>query len=124
MSKTLPGTGRNYLLQLYRYIELNPVRAKRVEQPSDYVWSSYAVNALGKLSNLCTPHSLYLALGGKPKERRSNYRELFKHHIDGKLLEEIRLSVNKGMAIGNERFTDEIERLTGRRMKEKKWGGL
>ncbi len=25
-----------YLLQLYRYIELNPVRAGMVEQPSDY----------------------------------------------------------------------------------------
>ena len=29
-----------YLLQLYRYIELNPVRAGMVEQPSDYDWSS------------------------------------------------------------------------------------
>jgi len=51
----------NYLLQLYRYIDLNPVRAGIVEQPSDYVWSSYPINALGKTSELCTPHPLYLA---------------------------------------------------------------
>ncbi len=36
-----------YLLELYRYIELNPVRADMVDKPSDYSWSSYAINALG-----------------------------------------------------------------------------
>ncbi|OQK15463.1 hypothetical protein AU255_14630 [Methyloprofundus sedimenti] len=30
----------NFLLHLYRYIELNPVRAGMVKQPSDYSWSS------------------------------------------------------------------------------------
>ena len=56
----------SYLIQLYRYIELNPVRAGMVEQPSDYVWSSYPTNALGKASEICTPHPLYLALGRNP----------------------------------------------------------
>ena len=30
-----------YLLQCYRYIELNPVRAGMVAHPRDYQWSSY-----------------------------------------------------------------------------------
>jgi putative transposase len=34
-----------YLLHLYRYIELNPVRASMVAQPSKYVWSSYHIHA-------------------------------------------------------------------------------
>ncbi|MEZ9593140.1 transposase, partial [Shewanella sp. 10N.261.52.F9] len=38
----------DYLLQLYRYIELNPVRANMVDDPCKYQWSSYQVNALGK----------------------------------------------------------------------------
>jgi putative transposase len=50
-----------YLIHLYRYIELNPVRASMVAQLSDYVWFSYQINALGKVSNLCTPHCLYTA---------------------------------------------------------------
>ena len=112
----------NYLLQLYRYIELNPVRAGMVEQPSDYIWSSYQINALGKISELCTPHLLYLALGSGAIERQLNYRELFKYHVEGKLLEEIRSAANKGMALGNERFEAEIESLTGRRMTAKKMG--
>ena len=40
----------NYLLLLYRYIELNLVRTGMVGQPSDYAWSSYSINALGKES--------------------------------------------------------------------------
>jgi len=31
----------NYLLELTRYVVLNPVRAKRVEAPGDWPWSSY-----------------------------------------------------------------------------------
>ena len=31
----------NYLLELVRYIHLNPVRANMVETPSDYQWSSH-----------------------------------------------------------------------------------
>jgi putative transposase len=31
----------NYLLQVSRYIHLNPVQAKILERPEDYQWSSY-----------------------------------------------------------------------------------
>jgi len=51
-----------------------------------------------------------------------NYRALFAHHVEGDLLDEIRLSLNKGMAIGHDRFKDEIEKLTGRRLRLKKVG--
>ena len=112
----------NYLLQLYRYIELNPVRAGMVKHPSDYSWSSYPINALGKESNLCTAHPLYLALASESKERQAIYRELFKYQVEEQLLEDIRFATNKGMVLGNERFTAEIESLTGRRMTAKKMG--
>ncbi|MCL1045424.1 transposase [Shewanella electrodiphila] len=42
----------DYLIQLYRYIELNPVRANMVTDPAEYPWSSYQINALGKASQL------------------------------------------------------------------------
>lgn len=32
-----------YALELSRYIHLNPVRARLVRKPEDYVWSSYRV---------------------------------------------------------------------------------
>ena len=112
----------SYLLQLYRYIELNPVRAGMVEDPANYSWSSYQINALGKDLHLCTPHEHYLGLGSTTEKRQAEYRALFKYHVEGELLTDIRKSVNKGLALGNERFKAEIEQLTGRAMREGKRG--
>ena len=112
----------SYLLDVYRYIELNPVRAGMVTDPGEYTWSSYPSNALGKKSELRTPHELYLALGKRQDTRRRRYRSLFDAHVDGPLLEEIRQSVNKGLALGHERFTRQIEELTGVRVTPGKRG--
>jgi putative transposase len=106
----------SYLLHCQRYIELNPVRAGMASDPAEYPWSSYQVNALGKESALCKPHEVFLRLGSTPSEQRGAYRELFKAHVDGPMLKEIRDAVNSGMALGNDRFRREIERLTGRRV--------
>jgi len=111
-----------YLLELYCYIELNPVRAGMVEEPSAYSWSSYSINALGVKSDLQTPHPEYLALGKTKDERLNNYRELFKAHIEAELLTEIRENINKGLALGDERFTTQIENLTKRRVTARKAG--
>ena len=110
------------MLEVYRYIELNPVRAGMVADPGDYRWSSYRDNALGHSSGLCTPHSAFLALGGNAEERRKNYRALFERHVEGESLTKIRENTNKGLALGNDRFKEEIEALTGRRVKAKKRG--
>lgn len=111
-----------YLLEVYKYIELNPVRAGMVEDPGEYRWSSYQVNALGKPSELCSPHQEYLSLGKDTTSRQNNYRNLFALHVDVELLEEIRDSTHKGMAVGNDLFKEELESLTGRRLKSKKRG--
>ena len=105
-----------YLLECYRYIELNPVVANMVQDPGDYYWSSYQCNALGKASELLKPHEEYLALGKSTDERLKNYRELFKYHVDEEMITDIRESVNKGMAIGSERFKKQIERTYHRRV--------
>ena len=102
-----------YLLSLYQYIELNPVRAGMVKDPGDYSFSSYQINALGKKSNLCTPHEEYLLLGDDPIARQQNYRALFEQDLDGELIDDIRKITNQGMAIGNHDFIKEIEGLTG-----------
>ena len=112
----------SYLLEVYRYIELNPVRANMVEDPGEYAWSSYQINALEKVSGLCKPHPEYMKLGKRKDVRMERYRALFVHHVEDKLLTEIREGLNKGMALGNERFKEEIEELTGRRLTSKKVG--
>ena len=111
-----------YLFEVYRYIELNPVRAGMVDDPGEYGWSSYQINALGKESDLCTPHPHYMRLGKRKETRLRNCRGLFEAHVEKDLLTEIRAGVNKGMALGNDRFKDEVENLTGRRLRPKKVG--
>lgn len=75
----------SYLLEVYRYIELNPVRAKLVEDPGAYAWSSYQINALEKISGLCKPHMEYMKLGKRKDVRMERYRALFAHHVEEKL---------------------------------------
>ena len=50
----------SYLLEVYRYIELNPVRAALASNPAEFNWSSYQINASDKPSALCKPHAEYL----------------------------------------------------------------
>ncbi|SMM99699.1 Transposase and inactivated derivatives [uncultured Candidatus Thioglobus sp.] len=111
-----------YLLNVYRYIEFNPVRAGMVKDPSDYGFSSYQINALSKVSDLCTPHDEYLTLGDTQNERQHNYRQLFEQELDSKLIDNIRKTTNRGMAIGNEAFIMQIKRLTGYNMTSKNRG--
>jgi putative transposase len=115
---------QRYLLEVYRYIELNPIRDRMVKTPGDYRWSSYSINALGKVSALCTSHPEYLKLGIKSEERLRNYQALFSYELDTRILDQIRGATNKGMVFGSDRFVEEIEALTGRRVRGKKRGRL
>jgi putative transposase len=104
-----------YLLACYRYIELNPVRAVMVQQPGDYRWSSYSVNALGAASELVTPHEQYLRIGRTDQARREGYRALFTAHLDAEAVDQIRRSTNGNYALGDDRFKTQIEEALGRR---------
>ena len=113
----------SYLLTCYRYIELNPVRANLVGHPSEYRWSSYRANALGKQDDLVRCHALYGALGINDAGRRAAYRGLFESHLDDKTIDEIRQATQKGWALGKERFKDEMERQIRRRSRPLVRGG-
>ena len=102
-----------YLLTCQRYIELNPVRAAMVDDPAHYRWTSYRYNALGATDSRITPHALYQALGLTDKSRQSAYRALFRAHLDGAAIDDIRLALNQNQPLGNSRFYARIEKATG-----------
>lgn len=112
-----------YLLICSRYIELNPVRAGMVSKPEDYPWTSYHCNALGHNDPMITPHPIYESLGSTNMNRQSSYRALFDHVISKKDLQEIRMATNKAWALGNDRFKDQIERMSNRQAKPRTRGG-
>jgi REP-associated tyrosine transposase len=65
-----------YWVTCLRYIELNPVRAEIVRDPAAYAWSSYLHHAVRDTWPWLDDHSVYLALGRTPDERRKAYRAL------------------------------------------------
>ncbi len=111
---TLIDSG-TYLLTCYRYIELNPVRAKMVEHPSKYPWSSYQYNARGKVNQNITPHQLYLRLAKTAQARQKAYRDLFRSRLSDQTLDNIRESTNKAWVLGSSRFKQQIEKKLNRR---------
>ena len=104
-----------YVLACYRYIELNPVRARMVSHPRHYRWSSYRSNAEGKTCVFLTPHQQYLALGRSGANRREAYRLLFRGELDPQTLDEIRLATNGNFALGDQRFLLQVEAAIGRK---------
>ena len=89
-----------YLLTCYRYIEMNPVRARLVAHPRQYCWSSYGANALGNGDPLVETHERYLALGDSREGRTTAYRALFRQVLDERTLSEIREATNKAWVLG------------------------
>ena len=87
-----------------------------MNDPAGYKWSSYCCNALGVESSLCRPHREYLCLRQKIEERHAYYLGLFSCHIEGKLLDDVRVALNKGLALGSEYFRDQMETLYGQRV--------
>jgi putative transposase len=103
-----------YLLACMRYIELNPVRAGMVRDPADYRWTSYRANGLGRPDGLLTSHAVYAGLGHDDLTRQAAYRELFRHELDCEVISDIRLALERGNPLGNQRFREAIERALGR----------
>ena len=73
--KSLAIQSEGYLLECGRYIERNPVRAKMVERPGEWKYSSYGVYASGEKDEMVTRSVAYEGLANQDGERRRIYRE-------------------------------------------------
>lgn len=91
-----------YLLNVMRYIELNPVRAARVRRPEDYRWSSVHTHLARANDSLITPHPLYLALGIDAGESHY-YRAWLEADIAPEELSQLRAHAQQEKALGDER---------------------
>jgi putative transposase len=104
-----------YMLDVSRYIELNPVRNRLVDKPQDYRWSSYAHNALAKSDEMISAAPQYAGLGASARDCAKAYRKLFKQKLSAAQVQEITDATMKGWVLGNSRFARKIEKLSGRR---------
>jgi len=66
-----------YLLQVSRYVVLNPVRAKIVESPAEWKWSSYWGTAgIGKPHTVLTIDWILKQFDTHREKARKNYKDL------------------------------------------------
>ena len=113
----------HYLFALYRYIELNPVKANMVDEVGDYRWSSYPHNALGISDALITDHPMYIELGKGNAIRQRNYRSIFETGNSKKEDNEIAWATTRGEALGSDLFHKKIGELVSRATKLSSHGG-
>lgn len=103
-----------YLMTVYRYIELNPVRAAMVALPEQYRWSSVHAN-LGLLKDpLVTPHPVFLAQGHDSQARTAAYRTWLREGVGEDELLGIRAHLEQERALGDAKFQAMIEKALGR----------
>ena len=91
---------RRHFFNCLQYIDLNPVRAGIVDDPSEYRWSSYRHNALGDADPIVTSHAEYLGLGATDPERRSAYKALVSACLDPRDVMAIRQATARGRPLG------------------------
>jgi putative transposase len=103
-----------YVLAVYRYIELNPVRAALIDRPETYPWSSVHANLDLRADDIVTPHACYLDLHHDPSRRAAAYRAWLREGIDDEDLRRIRVHMEQERALGSPRFQAMAEATLGR----------
>jgi putative transposase len=106
----------SYILDCYRYIELNPVRAGVAADPADYPWTSYRVNALGEPSGLVIQDDAYFALGDTAAERQAQYLKRFDRPMVEAETAKITRATFGNRALGSEQLFPHLEQRLGKRM--------
>ena len=97
----------SYLLELSRYLHLNPVRAKIAERPEDYPYSSYKTYISAQGEALVTRSTILEMFTTKEAEARKRYKTF----VEAALGEEVESPMKKvygGMILGGERFIKDV----------------
>ena len=98
-----------------RYVSLNPVRAKLVEQARDWRWSNVAAHLSGKNDNLVKVAPIldryedFAALLAQGTEDETEFKSL-------------QQSETTGRPLGSEEWMEKLEKMTGTVLKPQKRG--
>ncbi len=97
----------SYLLELTRYVVLNPVRAGMVEQAGDWEWSSYrAMVGEAELPSWLATDGLLALFASRRGEARKRYRKFVAEGV-GK--ESIWSDTRQQIYLGDERFVERMQ---------------
>ena len=101
----------SYLLQLSRYVHLNPVRARIVTKPEKYVWSSYGgyINK-SKLVKWVEYTWVLSGFGRNNKEAMKKYKEFVDEGLKGGLENPFK-NVYGQVVLGGEKLKEKVKTL-------------
>lgn len=96
-----------HLAAAVRYVSLNPVRARLVENPEEWRWSSAAAHLAGEDDPLVTVSPIL--------ERYGRFRDfLGGAHDDRERWRALRMSETSGRPLGSDQWLQVLEERTGR----------
>jgi len=100
-----------YLIPLSRYIHLNPVRAKLVDKPEEYPWSSYLGYVQGDKEDEWVEYSWVLSQFGNA---RSTARREYRRYVEEGLREKSENPLNDlhgQVVLGKETFIEKVKEM-------------
>ncbi|RJP60524.1 MAG: hypothetical protein C4549_00515 [Deltaproteobacteria bacterium] len=97
----------NYLLELCRYVVLNPVRANMVKKPDEWKWSSYRATAgLKNIQDYLTVNWILSLFSDNKQEAQKRYRKFVSEGIQkGSPWEDLQGQI----LLGEEGFIDKFK---------------
>lgn len=104
----------SHLLAAVRYVELNPVRARLVEEPWAYLWSSAKAHITGKDDKLAKVKPLQNMI--------KDWREFLLAGTQEREMEELRKHERTGRPLGSEQFVRRLEKTLDRILHKQKPG--
>lgn len=105
-----------YLLELVRYIHLNPVRAGVVESVEDYPWSSYHAYLGRKELTWLTTNWVLAQFSNRRSTARKKFREYIREGYGEGRKEEFHSGTKEGRILGSDRFFEEVLSLKGEKV--------
>jgi putative transposase len=103
-----------HLMLAARYVALNPVRARLVQRPQDWAWSSLRAHLAGRDDRLVSVAPLLERLGG--------ITTLVDTELEGTALTRLRTAEATGRPLGSDEFLTHLEGLMRRRLRRQKPG--
>lgn len=103
-----------YLLAATRYIELNPVRARLVDVPWEYQWSSALAHIQGRNDILVTVEPMLTIVG--------EWKDFLRMSISEAEQNDLRKHMRTGRPLGSEQFIKDLEMKLGCKLRPKKPG--
>ena len=109
----------NYLLELSRYIHLNPIRARIREKPEEYPYSSYRAYIFPKEETLIFRDLLWRMVAKERGDGPRSYRAFVEKGF-GEKLDNLFEKVYGGVILGGKAFIKEVlQRLNGQGFQKK-----